>query len=142
MQDKTNNEIKVLKKHNAQFAIEFVVLIAFMFLIFLGFTAVITSKILEAKENERQKIAEDIAKLVTNEIGIAESTTDGYIRTFTIPAKVKGNSYTIEIIDNRELVVNYIDKEYVSFLQANVIGTINHGANTIKKEDSVVYINT
>ncbi len=132
---------KAQKKHNAQFAIEFVVLIAFMFLIFLGFTAVITSKILEAKENERQKIAEDIASLVRNEIYLAKSVADGYSRTFTIPTKVKGVSFAIEIVDNRELVVKYLDKEYVSFLQADVIGTISYGANTIRKEESIVYIN-
>lgn len=131
----------MLKKHNAQFAIEFVVLIAFMFLVFLGFTTVITSKILEAKENERQEIAEDIAALVTSEIGFAESSTNGYMRAFSIPNKIKGNIYTIEIISNRELVVNYIDKEYVSFLQSNVIGTINLGANIIKKDNNIVYIN-
>ncbi|MCH8004566.1 MAG: hypothetical protein IH934_08120, partial [Nanoarchaeota archaeon] len=49
----------MIKKTNAQFAIEFIVLIAFMFLIFVGFIAVITTKILEAKDNERQGIAED-----------------------------------------------------------------------------------
>lgn len=130
------------KKTNAQFAIEFIVLIAFMFLIFLGFTVVITSKILEAKENERQKIAEDIAKLVTNEIDIAESTTDGYIRTFTIPAKVKGNSYTIEIIDNRELVVNYLDKEYVLFLPEKICGDTFLPSNEIDKEKGFICVNS
>lgn len=130
------------KKTNAQFAIEFVVLVAFMFLIFLGFTAVITSKILEAKENERQKIAEDIATLVRNEIDLAKSVADGYNRIFSIPNKVEGSDYNIEIIDNRELVVNYIDKEYVSFLPEKVEGNINLGENAIRKEDGVVYINT
>jgi|TARA_Y100000310_G_scaffold115276_1_gene113845 uncharacterized protein YpmS len=129
------------KKTNAQFAIEFVVLIAFMFLIFLGFTAVITSKILEAKENERQKIAEDIAALVTSEIDLAKSVNNGYSRTFNLPGRIEGSDYSIQIIDNRELVVNYLDKEYVSFLQVNVIGTIDLGTNIIEKNDNIVYIN-
>ena len=128
------------KKTNAQFAIEFIVLIAFIFLVFLGFTAVITSKILEAKENERQKIAEDIATLVRNEINLAKSASSGYSRTFELPTKIKGNDYNIKIEDNRELVVNYLDKEYVLFLPANVVGTINLGTNTIRKEENIVYI--
>jgi hypothetical protein len=132
----------MLKKTKAQFAIEFVVLISFMFLIFLGVIAVITSKVLEAKENERQQIAEDIATLAENEIKLAKSATDGYSRTFKLPNKIKGNSYSIEIIDNRELVVNYLDREYVLFLQEDVVGNINPGENTIRKEDVVVYINT
>lgn len=130
------------KKTKAQFAIEFIVLIAFMFLIFVGFIAVITSKIIEAKENERQGIAEDIAALARNEIDLAKSVSNGYSRDFKLPAKVEGNIYTIEIIGNRELVVNYIDKEYVSFLPENVEGNINPGANTIRKESGIVYVNT
>ena len=129
------------KKTNAQFSIEFIMLIAFMFLVFLGFMAVVTSKIIEAKENERQKIAEDIAALARNEIDIAKSMADGYARNFTIPSKMKGNSYTIEIINDRELVVKYLDKEYVEFLPEKVAGNVNLGANSIRKENGVVYIN-
>jgi len=129
------------KKTNAQFSIEFIMLIAFMFLVFLGFMAVVTSKIIEAKENERQKIAEDIAALARNEIDIAKSMADGYARNFTIPSKIKGNSYTIEIINDRELVVKYLDKEYVEFLPEKVAGNVNLGANSIRKENGVVYIN-
>jgi len=125
----------------AQFAIEFIVLIAFMFLIFVGFIAVITTKILESKENERQGIVEDIAALVKNEIDLAKSVTDGYLRTFNLPSRIGGNTYNIEIIENRELVVNYVDKEYVLFLQENIQGNVNPGANTIRKENGIVYIN-
>ena len=129
------------RQNNAQFAIEFIVLIAFMFLIFVGVIAVVTSKVIEAKENERQHIAEDIAALAKNEIDLARSVSDGYSRTFNLPNKIEGNSYTIEIIDNRELVVNYIDKEYVLFLQENIIGNINPGVNIITKVNGFVNIN-
>lgn len=130
------------RKTNAQFAIEFVVLISFMFLIFLGAITVITSKVLEAKESERQQIAEDIATLAENEIKLAKSATDGYSRIFKLPNKIGGNDYTIEIIANRELVVTYLDKEYVLFLPEKIVGNINPGENTIRKEGVVVYINT
>ena len=131
----------MFKKNNAQFAIEFIVLISFMFIIFLGFTAIVTSKIIEAKESKRQEIAEDIAALAKNEIDLARSVSDGYNRTFNLPLKVDGNTYTIEIIGNRELIVNYLDKEYVLFLKDNVAGNLNTGENTIRKENGVVYIN-
>ena len=133
--------MKACKRNKAQFAIEFVVLIAFMFIIFLGFTAVITSKILDAMESGRQQTAEDIATLAKNEIDLARSVSDGYVRTFNLPATIEGNSYDISIIDNRELVVKYFDKEYVLFLQGNVRGNINSGENTIRKENGIVYAN-
>ncbi|MEK6868767.1 MAG: hypothetical protein AABX74_00930 [Nanoarchaeota archaeon] len=126
----------------SQFSIEFAVLIAFMFLVFVAFIGVITSKVVESKENERLKIAEDIATLARNEIELARSASDGYTRNFQLPVKISGNSYTIRIIDNRELVVNYIDKEYVLFLQENIQGNLNPGANTIRKEAGIVRINS
>jgi hypothetical protein len=132
----------VLKKTKAQFAIEFIVLIAFMFLIFVGFIAVITSKIIEAKENERQKIAEDIATLARNEINLAKSASNGYSRTFNLPRKIKGIGYDIEIIENRELVVTYIDKEYVSFLPEKVCGDVFLPNNEVSKEKDIVCANS
>ena len=128
------------KRNKAQFAIEFIVLIAFMFVIFLGFTAVITSKILDAKEGERQQTAEDIATLAKNEIELARSVSDGYNRTFSLPVAIEGNSYNISIIGGRELVVNYLDKEYVAFLQDSITGNIRPGKNTITKESGIVHI--
>lgn len=131
----------MLRRNNAQFAIEFTSLIAFMFIIFLGFTAVVTTKILDAKENQRQQIAEDIAKLAKDEIGLAQSVSDGYNRNFTLPIRINGINYTIVILDNREIVVKYIDKEYVSYLQGNLIGNLSPGANAIIKKEGIVYVN-
>ncbi len=130
------------KKTNAQFAIEFIVLLAFMFLVFLGFTAVITTQILDAKESERQEIAEDVATLVKNEIELAKSVSDGYTRNFKLPARINGNSYNIEIIDNRELVVNYLDKEYVLFLPDKICGDIFIPDNIVDKENGVICANS
>ena len=118
----------------SQFSIEFAILMAFMFLVFVVFIGIITSKVAESKENERLKIAEDIAALAKNEIDLAKSASDGYSRNFKLPVKISGNSYTIGIINNRELVVNYIDKEHVSFLQEKVCGDILIPSNEIGKE--------
>ena len=126
----------------AQFSIEFAVLIAFMFLIFVAFIGVITSKVVESKENERLKIAEDIAALAKNEIELAKIASNGYSRNFDLPARIEGDSYSIEVIGNRELVVNYIDKEHVSFLQEKICGDIFILNNEIDKENGVVCVNS
>ena len=128
------------KKTNAQFAIEFIILMAFMFLIFLGAIAVITSKIIEAKENENQGIAEDIASLAKNEIDLAKSVSDGYSRKFILPTKIRGIGYEIQIIGGRELVVTYLDKEHVLFLPEKVEGDISRGLNEISKDNGIVSV--
>ena len=126
----------------SQFSIEFAILMAFMFLVFVVFIGIITSKVAESKENERLKIAEDIAALAKNEIDLAKSASDGYSRNFELPVKISGNSYTVGIINNRELVVNYIDKEHVSFLQEKVCGDILIPSNEIGKENGITCVNS
>lgn len=131
-----------MAKRNAQFAIEFVVLLAFMFFVFVGFMAVATSKVSDAKAAERQKVAKDIAEVVMNEIRIASSVANGYLRAFTLPPRLEGVEYNVEILENRELIVNYLDKEHVSFLPENVCGDVYIPNNEISKEKGIVCINS
>ncbi len=129
-----------MNKSKSQFAIEFIVLMAFMFLIFLGFIAVATSNVLKTKEKERLEIAEDLSSMAKNEIDLARSASNGYKRSFELPIKVGGSYYNIGIVENRELVVTYADKEHVSFLPL-VCGDIFVPNNEISKDNNVVCIN-
>lgn len=124
----------------SQFAIEFVVLMAVMFIVFLGFIAVITSNVLNSKEKERLQITEDIAAMAKNEIDLALGASNGYKRSFEMPIKVAGSGYSIKIVENRELIVNYADKESVSFLP-QLCGDIFVPSNEISKENNVVCVN-
>ena len=125
----------------SQSAMEFIVLASFMLLVILGFFAVTSSRILEAKEEGDRKIAEDIAALAYNEIEIAKSVNDGYIRNFVMPQTVNGVNYSISITDNTELVANYLGIEHVKFLPANVTGNITKGNNKISKSNGVIFLN-
>ena len=121
---------------------EFIVLASFMLLVVLGFFAVISSRVLEAKEEGNRKIAEDIAEFAYHEIDIARTVNDGYIRTFVIPLTVNGISYIINVTDDRELVVNYLGYEHVKFLPSNVTGNISIGLNEIRKINGIVHLNS
>lgn len=125
----------------AQFAMEFISLIAIMFIIFVGISAFLTQKILDIKEDERKQIAEDIATLALNEIELAQSASSGYFRTFKMPVKVNGLNYTMTVIDNRELIINYTDQEHVTFLPNSVSGNLYRGDNNITKQSGTVYLN-
>lgn len=124
----------------SQSATEFIILASFMIMVILGFFAVTSSKLFEAKEEGNRKIAKDISDFAYREIEIAVSLNDGYSRIFTLPRKINGIDYSINITDNRELTVNYLDNEYVQFLPPNIIGNISRGLNEIKKINGVVYI--
>lgn len=125
----------------SQSAMEFVMLASFMLLVVLGFFAVTSSKLLEAREEGNRQIAEDIADFAYREIEIAKSVNDGYTRIFLMPQTVNGINYSIKVIDNKEIVVNYLDNEHIKFLPTNVTGNITKGNNKISKKNGVVFIN-
>ncbi len=128
----------MLKK--SQSAVEFIFLSSFLFLLIVVFFALTSSKILDAREEANRKIAEDIANFAYREVEIAASANNGYTRLFSMPYTVNGVNYDIEIIDNRELVVRYLDFEYVKFLPSNLTGNLSPGTNEIKKIDGLLFI--
>lgn len=124
----------------SQSATEFVILASFMLMVMLGFFAVTSSRLLEAREEGNRKIAKDIADFAYKEIEIAKSLNNGYIRTFALPEKVNGINYSINITDNRELAVSYLDNEYLRFLPQNISGNISKGFNRINKLNGIIYV--
>ena len=124
----------------SQYALEFVILASIMVLAILGFFALTSSRVLDAKEEGSKKIAEDIADLVYREIETAKSVNNGYTRVFTIPQTVNGVTYAINLTDNRELTVNYLGYEYVKFIPSNVSGNLSAGTIEIKKLAGVIYL--
>ena len=120
---------------------EFIVLASFMLLVILGFFAVTSSKMLESREEGYKKTAEDIASFAYREIEIAKSLNDGYTRIFAMPQTVNGINYSITVIDDRELIVNYLGYEHIKFLPSNVTGNITKGFNKVSKNNGIVFIN-
>lgn len=120
---------------------EFIILASFMLLAILGFFAVTSSRMLEARHDANRKIAEDISDFAYSEIELAKSMRDGYSRNFTMPQAVNGVNYSLGVIDNRELVVDYLGNEHIRFLPANVTGNLVKGTNRIKKANGAVRIN-
>jgi len=120
---------------------EFVILASFMLLVILGFFSLASSKMTDARQEGNRKTAEDVAEFAYREIETAKSVNDGYSRIFEMPQTINGINYSIAIIDSRELVVKYLDEEYVKFLPVNVTGNILKGSNRIAKTDGIVSIN-
>ena len=125
----------------SQSAVEFIILATFMLLAILGFFALTSSKVLDAREEGNRKTAQDIAEFAYHEIEIAKSVNNGYTRSFAMPQTINGVDYSIGIIDNKELVVNYLGYEHVKFLPSNVTGNITKGQNKISKNDGIISLN-
>lgn len=127
-----------------QNATEFVILAGFMILVFLLFFVVIQQKIIEATEEKNDAAAEQIMSIVTTEIKTAESVTDDYYRTFSVPSSLNGLPYNISIISgiagSTEIVITYAGKERVYFLDqyVNANSTVGKGKNNITKSQGII----
>ena len=124
----------------SQAAIEFIILVSFMLFVILSFFAITSSKVLEAREEGNKNTARDIAEFAYTEIDTARLVNDGYVRGLTVAHAGNGWDYSIGIVDNREMVVIYLEYEYVKFLPSNVTGNISKGYNILSKENGVISI--
>ena len=120
---------------------EFIILASFMLLAILGFFAVTSSRMIEARQEGNMKIAEDIASFAYREIELAKLMSNGYSRVFALPQAVNGMNYSIRVIDNRELAVDYLGNEHIRFLPANVTGSLVKGNNRITKNNEIISLN-
>lgn len=128
-------------KNKAQSSVEFIILVGAVMFFFIGFLIYIESN-LAVKErefinNELMGLASDVKK----EIELAHVASEGYSRKFSIPEKINGNDYEIQIIEN-SVYVRTFDGKYALSLPVNAVtGNAVKGENLIRKENGRVYLN-
>jgi len=138
-------ELRLRNQHKAQSSVEFVILITFILIVFTVITILVQSRISEANQIKNNNYAKQIKNIIFNEVKIAEAMPVDYTKEFILPLYIEGNSYTIDIIDGTELIINYKDKEYVYFLSNNFnsYSYIQPGINIISKkryaDNNIVY---
>jgi hypothetical protein len=133
---------KYKKRTYAQSSLEFLLIIAFMALVFVSFFALANAKLSESKDQRVYQTAADIATIVKGQVELATQLHDGFSTAFVVPQVVDGATYTMQIIDQRELVVVYKDYEHVEFLPANVTGTLVFGQNILSKRGGSLFLNS
>ncbi len=131
----------------AQTAMEFVILLSFMMLVFVAFFIIVQQRLISIGQEHNDKGADDALAIVLNEITLAESVSDGYYREFVMPSSINGLRYNITILtgpgSTPEIVVSYSGKEKVYFLQQNYINessSLALGTNSIAKFNGTIYI--
>lgn len=128
---------KQLKK--AQVSMEFVFLVGLAFMVMLVFISSTRSEFGELRSEEERSLVKDVSVMVQHELVMASNLEDGYVRTFNIPYRLGGISYTIQIINNI-LLTSTEDYEYVLNVPS-VEGSIQKEDNTINKTDGIIHLN-
>ena len=83
----------------------------------------------------------EIALTIQNEINMASSSMDGYIREFNIPNKAGNLDYAANLTEGIIYIKTTNNKHAIVLPTAAVVGEINIPNNTIKKIAGEVFIN-
>jgi hypothetical protein len=137
-------------RRRAQTAIEFLVLLGFMLLVFTAFFAVMHERSSIIIEQNRYGELTAAGDIVRDEALTAQQVHDGYRRVFDLPTMIQGRPYTIALVDRSELVIETADQQHILFLPINISimqngipsadGPVATGKNIIKKTGGNVTI--
>lgn len=123
----------------AQGIIEFLVVFIAVFFFFVLFISIINENVGIKNLEKRAILAMDLALSVQDEINLAQKSSEGYYRTFTVPNQLLGVAYDITIAESRVVITS--EKIALSYTVTNVTGNVQKGLNTIKKENGKVLLN-
>ena len=127
--------------NRGQSAIEFMILVGAVLAFFIGFLFAVNVNSADRRFEQQDVIIREVALTAQNEIALASASLDGYLRTFTLPFTIGGLDYEISVVENSVYVHTLNDKHAIALAIAPVSGDLQIGANTIRKEDGVVYLN-
>ncbi len=130
-----------MKNKRAQSSVEFAVLVGFILLFMIIFLFVLNKEMSYNVLQRRDMIISNILTLVQDEINLALKSRDGYLREFQIPYKIDNLNYNINIIEGSVYVITENRKNSGLLPVAPVTGQPIKGANIIKKQNGVVYLN-
>jgi len=133
--------VMCFKKRTGQSSMEFVLIAAVMFLVFLGVFVVIQERMNQAYKGRFYNSMEELSRLVSTEIRMAESTSGSYVRQFSLPYAIGSYDYSIQLLNMTEIVISVEGIDYVVFLDVNVSGNISKGRNVIYKTEYNISIN-
>ena len=115
-------------------------LISFTFLIAIVFIYALQYRLAAAQNDRIDEQMDQVANLIVNEIQIANGVQNGYSRVFFLPKSISGVEYQVNLLGSEELVIYYLNREKVVFLDDNVRGGIAVGRNLIEKINNTIYI--
>jgi hypothetical protein len=130
-----------MEHKNGQSAAEFMIVIAFALVFLIGIIIAIEASRSDKVQGERDKLMNQEALSVVDEINLASSSTDGYSRHFRISGHAIGIEYNASIRSGDVYLASYDGKHALGYEITNVSGDLIVGDNLIEKINGTVYLN-
>ena len=128
-------------KKRAQTAVEFIILISFVLLVFTMFFLLIQSNLSDNKKYMSTREVKELALTVQEEINLASDSVDGYYREFKIPLVAGNEDYDINLTEGFVYIRTKSGRNSIALPVRVVEGNILKGDNFIKKQNGGVKLN-
>lgn len=131
-----------MRRSKGQSAMELLIIVGGVFLFFMAILGVFYGKIADKNDEKRQFEIQELALELENELNIAAEAADGYSRSFYLPGRLAGLTYSVTLLDGF-LYINTTDNRDTLGIQVqNASGQFVLGAdNRITKIDGIIYVN-
>ena len=126
---------------NAQSSIEFIILLGAIIFFFSLILLTVQYRLEDKAYEQREAILNDIVLTVQEEFALAQKSSDGYERIFTLPLKVLNLDYDIVLDGSQVYAITEDEKHAISFPVVNVTGIIQPGDNLLRKSNGTIYLN-
>jgi hypothetical protein len=118
-----------------QFIIEFTILLALAVLAGIIYLVSATSLLGDVSEQQRVTALNDVGYMVQDEVLLAETVDDGYLRTFTIPQTADRFAY--QLTSDETSITLASGSTIITYPLPLVSGTFQKGKNTIAKNGAI-----
>ena len=123
----------------AQVSAEFFVFLGLAFLIAIAFEIASLDQLNDFRLQKENEAVKDLALKLQQELLVASTVEDGYVRAFQIPDNIENINYSLST-QNSTITVKSKNSLYIVSIP-KVVGNASKGTNTINKTGGVIYIN-
>lgn len=129
----------MILKRRAQAGLEFLLVFSILTLFATAFLAMIFYNTSQGRLKDDQETTEDMANFIQQELILASKVESGYNRTFNLPEKINGKTYSI-LISNYSLMINTSKAASSRGIPISQGHFITNSENTVIKNDTPPYI--
>ena len=124
---------------NAQVSAEFFVFLELAFLVAIAFEIASLDQLNDFRLQKENEAVNDLALKLQQELIVASTVEDGYVRLFWIPDNIDNINYSLST-QNSAITVE--SKNSIRIVPIpKVVGNVSKGTNNINKTGGVIYIN-
>lgn len=132
------------KNRKAQSAIEFMIMISVVMIMFATLYAVFSGKRARAFRRETRLQAGAIADRISYEFDLALVQGNGFSKNFQLPLEIGTQDYNVTLLEGDRgtfIFVEWGENSVNSYSAApKIIGNLENGANRIENEEGVLHV--